>query len=150
MTNIFEITDTHVILICNTGYVLDFGHFILRMEQELTYTYQEYFSPNLHNLNIICKPSSRLSASLSKFWGGQLFPCGLRNFCPFTKVNISDGDDPGLLHWTCDCLDQEWNKKSYMWFAFLFNYITPLIFISFFYVKVNNQGQTKKKKKKKN
>lgn len=43
----------------------------------------------------------------------------------------------GLLI-TCgyDFLSQEMNKKSYMWFAFLFNYITPLTMISCFYVKI--------------
>ena len=45
----------------------------------------------------------------------------------------------GLLI-TCgyDYLTDEWNKKSYMYFAFAFNYIMPLLFISYFYTQVHN------------
>jgi len=43
----------------------------------------------------------------------------------------------GLLI-TCgyDYLTDEWNKKSYMYFAFAFNYIMPLLFISYFYTQI--------------
>merc|ERR1711872_133212 len=43
----------------------------------------------------------------------------------------------GLLV-TCgyDYLSQDMNKKSYMMFAFCFNYMTPIIMISFFYTKI--------------
>jgi len=43
----------------------------------------------------------------------------------------------GLLV-TCgyDYLSQDMNRKSFLMFAFLFNYMTPLIFITFFYTKI--------------
>jgi len=42
----------------------------------------------------------------------------------------------GLMTCGYDYLSQEWNKKSYMWFAFVFNFIVPLIFNAFFYTKI--------------
>ena len=43
----------------------------------------------------------------------------------------------GLLV-TCgyDYLSQEWNRRSYMMFAFSFNYMLPLALIGFFYTKI--------------
>ena len=39
-----------------------------------------------------------------------------------------------FLFFFCDL--QDWNRKSFMIFAFLFNYCLPLTFIIFFYTKI--------------
>jgi len=42
----------------------------------------------------------------------------------------------GLMTCGYDYLSQEWNKKSYMWFAFVFNFLTPLAMNGYFYTKI--------------
>jgi len=42
----------------------------------------------------------------------------------------------GLMTCGYDYLSQEWNKKSYMWFAFIFNFICPLSMNAYFYTKI--------------
>lgn len=42
----------------------------------------------------------------------------------------------GLITCGYDYLSQDSNRKSYLAFAFIFNYLVPLIIISFFYTKV--------------
>jgi len=42
----------------------------------------------------------------------------------------------GLMTCGYDYLSQEWNKKSYMWFAFVFNFLIPLACNAFFYTKI--------------